>query len=136
MANLTQTAANVGLSGTGATISQVQAGEAVTQGMPVYRKSDSKYWKADANQTSEVAAAVGIALTAAAIDGYFVMVSAGKTDLGATLTVGETYVVSATVGAIAPIGDLTTADYVTILGVASAADTLELNIKASGTVKP
>lgn len=137
MANLTQTAANVGHSGSGVQTRTVQAGESITQGMPVYLKSsDSKYWKADANASSDTAAAVGIALTPADADGYFTMATSGPVDLGATLTVGETYVVSATAGAIAPIGDLTTGDYPTHLGVATAADKLVLNIYASGVAKP
>ena len=64
------------------------------------------------------------------------MAFTGSIDLGATLTVGETYVVSTNVGAIAPIGDLTTGDYTKILGVATATDALKLGIYNSGVAKP
>lgn len=136
MADLVQTAANVGVSGTTATLSLVQAGEAITQGNSVYLKSDAKHWKSDADLTSEAAAAVGIALTPAAADEYFVLASTGKIDVGATLTVGTTYVVSGTAGAIAPIADLATGDYATILGTATAADELDLKIEATGALVP
>ncbi len=59
-----------------------------------------------------------------------------KVNLGATLTVGTTYVVSATKGAIAPIADLTTLDYVTILGTASTTALLDFVVTSTGIVKP
>lgn len=137
MANLTITAANVGHADSGLQTRTVQAGEAITQGECVYLKSsDSKYWLADADASSDTATATGIALTPASADEYFTMATSGPIDLGATLTVGETYVVSATPGKIAPIGDLVTGDYPTHLGVAITAGKLQLNINASGVAKP
>jgi len=47
------------------------------------------------------------------------------------LTVGETYVVSSTSGGIAPIGDLVATNYVSILGIATASDNLNLSINVS-----
>lgn len=140
MANLTQTAANVAL-GSQATRTQiVQAGESVTQGMPVYlNTSDSKYYQSDANASATAAGCNGIALTPASTDGYFVIATPGsgaKVNLGATLTVGQTYTVSATKGAICPIGDLTTGDYPTILGIASTTALLNFNVQAGGVAKP
>lgn len=139
MANLTQTAANVGLtSETDSQIQQVTYGEAVTQGMPVYlNTSDGEYYKADANASSTTAQAAGIALTPGG-DGErgVIVTSSSGIDLGATLTVGTTYVVSATAGAIAPIADLTTNDYVTVLGTATAAGKLRLSIDITGAQKP
>lgn len=134
MADLTQTAANVGLSGSNATLRLVQVGEAVTQGQPGYLSSE-KYYQTDASASASAAAA-GVFLTPAATDGYAVFATAGDIDLGATLTVGAVYVVSATKGAIAPLADLTTGEYVTTLGVATAADTLALNIDVSGVAVP
>ena len=57
-------------------------------------------------------------------------------DVGATLTIGETYVVSSNAGAIAPIGDLTTGNCVTILGTAITAGKLPLNIIPGTVAKP
>lgn len=136
MADLSITAANVGVKGRVAT-DIVQVGESVTQGQPAYYKnSDGKYYKTDANASTATAVATGVFLTAASTDGYAILARSGPVNLGATLTVGETYVVSATAGGIAPIGDATTGWYVTILGVASSASQLELSIISSGTPKP
>lgn len=139
MADLTQTAANVGLTddaNSTTSIAAVVAGEAITQGMPVY-VSGSSYFQTDADVSSVTAVAAGIALTPAAIGETFVLAQNGTAvDVGATLTVGATYVVSATKGKIAPIADLTSGDYVTILGVAAAADTLVLDINVTGVATP
>ena len=128
MADLSQTAANVSLTDvTGNRVAAVTAGEAITQGMPVYLQSN-KYYKADAS-TQAAAKCRGIALTPAAADELFVLASPDSTvDVGATLTIGETYVVSGTSGGIAPIADLTTGEFVTILGTATTAGKLPLNI--------
>lgn len=136
MANLTQTPANVGLtSQAGSSVSTVKAGETITQGQPIYLLN-GKYYRCDAS-TKAAAEAKGIAMTAANADEYVVVAYNGSTvDLGATMTVGETYCVSATDGAIAPISDLTTGDFPTILGTATAADTLPLNIIPGTVAKP
>jgi len=133
MANLTQTAANVKAGGSNTITRLIQFGESVTQGMPVYKKaSDGKYYKADANVTSAEAAAVGIALTPNATDGYGVIATSGLVDLGATLTLGETYYVSDSAGAIMPAADVSTGEYVTQLGIATTTALLQLSINASG----
>jgi hypothetical protein len=140
MANLSQTAANVAIGSSSTRVRVVQAGESITQGMPVYRlSSDSKFYQSDANASAAASDCDGIAITPAATDGYFVIVEPGvgaKVNLGATLTVGQTYTVSATKGAICPIADLTTGDYPTILGVASTTALLDFIVNASGVVKP
>jgi len=141
MADLTQTAANVGVNSQATTPANVQAGEAITQGQPVYlNDADGKYYGCDATAATGSAAkanCAGIAMTPAATDGYFLLaLPPGNVDLGATLTVGETYVCSGlTAKAIGPIGDLGTGDFVTILGVADAADNLPLDVNATGTAK-
>lgn len=119
----------------------VTAGEAITQGMPVYvSTSDSKYYKCDADAAASAIAA-GIALTPAATNGYFVLAlpdnEPGKAlvNLGATLAVGTVYAVSVTAGAIAPIADLASGDYITTLGTATTAALLDLRIVVSNTAK-
>ena len=75
-------------------------------------------------------------MTPAATDGYVAMAGPGCTvDLGATLSVGVTYVVSEA-GAIGPSGDQTTGDFPTSLGIATAADSITLDINAGGIVIP
>jgi len=135
MADLTISPASVGVNVANPTITVVQVGEAVTQGQPVYLKlSDQKYWKANATN-SDLANVYGIPLTAGAADDFVVLIRGGNMDLGATLTVGETYVVSSTSGGIAPIGDLVATNYVSILGIATASDNLNLAINVSGIQK-
>lgn len=136
MADLSITAASVGVGGPATKTRIVQAGEAVAQGEPCYLHADGKYYKADANDTEAKAVAAGVFLVPAALDGYAIIAVSGPVNLGATLTVGEVYVVSATLGGIAPIGDLASGHYVTTLGVASSASVLELAPSASGIVKP
>jgi hypothetical protein len=135
MADLSVTAANVGVTSS-AVVELVQVGETVTQGQPGYKKAlDGLYYKADANASSATAAALGVFITGASTNGYALLCKSGSYLAGATLTVGETYVVSATAGGIAPLADVTTGWYVTILGVASSATTLALDIVRSGTAR-
>lgn len=136
MANLSQTAANVAAGASDVRIGIFTAGESITQGMPVYlSSSDSKYYQCDANDTAAKAEAKGIALTPASSNGFFVLASRGSINLGATLAVGQIYVVSATKGAICPIADLTTGDFPTILGIATTTALLSLDIKIGGVAK-
>lgn len=135
MADLTQTAANVGI-GSDTEFIRVQVGEAVTQGQPGYRGASNKWYQTDANLSAAAAAAEGVFLTPASTDGYAIVAVGGDVNLGATLVVGETYAVSRTKGKICPIGDLTTGDYVTHLGVAKSTSLMPLNPQPSGVPKP
>jgi hypothetical protein len=62
--------------------------------------------------------------------------TAGNINLGATLTVGQIYVLSATAGGIAPVADLATGHYPSILGVATTASNLLMGILVSNVAKP
>ena len=137
MADLSITPANVALAGTGVVTQSVQVAVAVAQGETGYLDvASGKYRLADANLSEAAAGASGMFLTPAGIDGYALIAFSGPINVGATLTVGVVYVQSANAGKIAPIGDLTTGDYVTILGVASAANRLDLAITRSGAQVP
>jgi len=135
MADLTQTAANVKI-GAGAVVEAVTCGETVTQGQPAYKKSaDNEHYKADASTEAE-AEAVGIFVTPN-VDGQPALIQkSGQIDLGATLVVGEVYVVSATAGGIAPESDLGSGHFPTVLGIAISTSLLQLNIQAGGVAKP
>lgn len=135
MADLTQTAANVGI-GSDTEVIRVQVGEAVAQGQPGYRGASNKWYQTDADLSAAAAAAEGVFITPAATDGHSLLAVSGDVNLGATLTVGETYVVSVTKGKICPIGDLNTGDYVTHLGVAKSTSLISLNPQISGVPKP
>ena len=134
MADLSQTPSSVKLMSAGARVNTGQAGEAITQGQPIYQlASDGKWYRCDANDGQAKAECRAIALTPASTNGYLAYALPGADiDVGATLIVGQTYIVSANVGAIAPISDLATASWVTTLGVAVAATTLRFNPQPSG----
>ena len=131
MADLTITAANLSIAvDTGTKI--VQFGESVSAGEPVYKKTaDSKYWLAQADDDAEVLAD-GIAITAGAADSYGVIVVSGTLNMGAILTSGQLYVVSATAGGIAPRGDLIATNRLTHLGTATSTSVLEVKIDQTG----
>jgi len=131
MADITVTAANVKAT-SNSTAVRVQYGEAIDQGEPVYLKAaDSKYWLCD-NVAAASAAIVGVALTPNIADGYGFVQTTGSIDLGATLAIGTTYVVSATAGGIAPEADIGTGEFVSILGVASSTALLRMDISNTG----
>ena len=136
MTDIAITAANVGLTDdSGVSHRIVQYGEATAQGTSLYLKAaDGKYWLANAGALA-TAAAVGIALTPGGANEYGIMVEEGPIDLGTAIAAGITYAVSATAGGIAPIADLTTGNYTTILGVALASGKFDLSIYQSGVLK-
>ena len=127
MVDLSQTAADV--VGNGVTETLI-AGGTVTQGMPVRRDTSGQVVSASDNSAAN-AAVYGIALSGASAGQPVEVQKSGTIDLGATLLVGKIYVLS-TSGAIAPVDDIAGGEFVTIIGVASAADTLILGILASG----
>lgn len=135
MADLTVTAASV-LHSAGTKETGI-AGETITAGMAVYLKSsDSKLWKAQADGTAAEAAAVGIALHAALAGQPLVYAANGATiNIGATTSKATVYVVSAAAGAVAPIADLVSTNYITHLGYATATDgTFLIKITPTGAV--
>lgn len=137
MADITITAANV-VPYSNAVKKQVTAGATITAGMPVYKDtSTGKYVAADADSATALARSpVGIALHAASDGQPLTIQTGGDINMGATLTVGTIYCLSDVAGAVRPSADNSTGDYVTILGVAIAANKLRLGILASGVAIP
>ena len=138
MTDLAITAANV-VKGSGATYDTGVAGATITAGQLVYKDaSDSNKYKLVDSDSATAAARVvhGIALNGASSGQPLQVQRTGEITIGATLTVGETYVASDTAGGIMPIGDLETGDYVTIIGVGKTSSVLALSIFNSGAVKP
>jgi hypothetical protein len=136
MADLVPVAASV-LKAAASTINTVTAGETITAGMAVYKDTaDSNEYKKAIDSSAAAALAAGIALTGSSDGQPLVICTVGGIDLGCVLTVGETYVVSDTAGGIAPVADIGSGDFVTILGVATTAGNLALDIQASGIAKP
>lgn len=133
MTDLVVTAADVNkVSGN---VAHGTAGETIAQGKSVYRKStDGKWYLAQSDGTAEESGygvEVGVALTSAAINQPIVVQISGELDPGVAAAAGIIYCVSETAGGIAPIADITTDSYVTILGVGDGVN-IDLSIQASG----
>lgn len=140
MADISFTAGNVAIGSDATRDIRGQAGEAITQGQPVYLKtSDNKWYQCDADVES-TADAQGIALTPAATDGYLKIVTPGsgaKLIYGTSVfTQGVTYYVSTTKGGICVYGDLGSGDYVKPLGTAASTTTLNYDLNPTIVVKP
>lgn len=141
MADLSQTAASVALGASTTPTKVVQYGEAVTQGMPLYKSTDGKWYQTDANDGVAKAVVGAVAISPGALDGYGLVAlpsaTPGKSliNLGATLAVGTVYAVSATKGAIAPLADIVSTQFVTVLGIATTAALLDFQPSISNTAK-
>lgn len=135
MANLSVTATQV-LPSTTATIKNLIAGEAMTAGQLVYKKaSDNKAYLAQADGTAAEAVVLGIVVGPAVAATQRCSVQCNGTvtiGAGASVTAGAAYFLSATAGAICPVADLTTDDYVTYIGTANGSNQIVLNLHASG----
>jgi hypothetical protein len=135
MAVITITPANA-IKGTGAVTAIVTAGEALSAGFWVYKKaSDSLYYKADADDAAKDDVA-GMVLGDAAANQEVVLQSNGVVAVGAVLTVDEIYVLSGTLGKMFPLGDLSTGQYLTILGPALTTSTLDFHLKTTSIAAP
>lgn len=127
MADLSITAADVIGTGVKETLT---AGGTVTRGLAV-RKNTSGQIVAASDDSAANAEVYGIALNDAASGQPVEVQKSGPIDLGATLAIGKVYVLS-TAGAIAPVDDIAGGEFVTVIGVASAADNLVMGITKSG----
>ncbi len=131
MTDLVVTPANV-LEGTQARKQTGVAGAAITQGQSVYSDTSGQLQSAQKAVDAGTAAAVGVALNSGEAGQPITYQSGGEVDVGATLVVGETYVVGAAAGGIAPIADVISTEFSTILGIATAAGVLKMGILQSG----
>ena len=133
MADLSITANNV-VPVAGATIKNGTAGATITAGQVVYLDSvDGKYKLADADSaTAAVRSPAGVALNGAANGQPLAIASAGRVTIGATMTAGVAYYLSPNPGGIAPVADILTGDYPTIIGLAISTTVLDIKIHESG----
>ncbi len=137
MSDLSITAANV-LPGADAQVEHSYFGASVTAGQVVYNDTaDNEKKLADANSATAIVRKVhGIALNGGS-DGQPAAVQRGGTiTIGATVVVGKVYVLSATPGGIAPIDDLATGHYVTVIGVGISSTQIKLGFLESGVAVP
>jgi len=135
MADLSLTAANV-VGSTGYGSEPGTYGEAVTAGQVCYLKAaDGKFWVADCTTSAATATVRGIAMQSAAASQPGRLQTSGGITIGAVVTVGTIYVLSAS-GLICPAADLATADWVSIIGVGTTASVITLGINNSGVQVP
>ncbi len=136
-ADLTVTAANVAKF-TGATTDHGTAGETITAGQPVYidATDSGRLKRCDANAGLANSQCVGIALHASSAGQPLTYLVSGEINPGATVTVGTVYVVSANAGGIAPVSDLASGWYTTILGVGTASNKIYVSLVKSGVQVP
>jgi hypothetical protein len=122
MADLSVTAASVVPGARARTITGT-AGATITAGQLLYYDSSAGTYKlADANSSATTAAVVGIAANGAAT-GQPVNIITEDDDLtvGATLAMtAPVYCASPTAGGIAPVADLTTGDYPSVVLIAKS----------------
>lgn len=133
MTDLTITAANV-VAGTNAVRDSGNAGEAITAGQAVYRSSTTNKWMLADSDSATAAAkkATGIALNGAALNQPLAVLKSGDITIGATLTAGTAYYLSATPGGICPVADVGAGEDVCLLGLAKSTTVLAVAIQAPG----
>jgi hypothetical protein len=141
MAAISITAGNV-IKSTGAITEAGWFGETVTAGQTVYKdSSDGQFYLADCDATavageSQIDNVHGIALNGGAVDQPAVIQKSGKITIGGTAVVAMVYVQSATAGGITALADIANPDYITVIGVATTAGVLDIDINRTGVVVP
>lgn len=132
MADLSITASSV-VAESGSTVKGAVAAVAITAGQAIYLDASGQANLADAN-VNTANGVKGVAINNAAAGQPVNFVAKGPVNLGNVLTAGTIYVLSSVAGAICPASDLGSTEYVTIIGVATDANTLEVDVKISGVV--
>lgn len=134
MADLTVTAANCVVSGTGQKRFSGAAGETIAAGKAIVLDPTShKYVLADANSaTAALRTADGIALNSASLNQPVNGMSEGDLTLGATMVANTPYYLSDTPGGICPIADVGAGEYLCQIGIAKSTTVLSVAIRATG----
>ncbi len=131
MTDISVTAANV-LPAAGAVSKNGIAGEAITAGQSVFEAADGDLELCENDQAAIDAACVGVALNDAAVGQQVNYAITGDVTFNAVLAAGETYIVGAAPGGIAPEVDAVAGEFVTIIGVGTSTTNLKLGILQSG----
>ena len=135
MADISVTVANV-IKGANAVSNTFTAGVALTAGQVVYQDtSDKKYRLADAD-VQATALVAGIVLNDAAANQPVEIQTAGDIDVGGTLVVGTVYVLSLTAGGINTTTAISSGDFTSVLGIATAANKLAMKIQNADVAIP
>jgi len=132
MAALSITVGNVSFNS--GTVRTLNAGLTITAGQAVYEDANSAWQLSDADGQA-TAVCDGIALHGSLTGQPLRVLKEGTMNLGATLAVGIPYFIHTTAGGIGVIGELSSGDYTTFIGIATATNNLELKIYISGAVQ-
>ncbi|ESX78247.1 MULTISPECIES: hypothetical protein [unclassified Mesorhizobium] len=134
MTDIAITAANV-VAGANAVIENGYAAAAITAGQVVYRDASGKYNLADTDSaTALVRKPRGIALNGASIGQPVAIQRSGDITIGAAVTKGVAYYLSGTPGGICPVADVAAGDYPAVIGIATSASVLSINIVAPDAI--
>ena len=132
MVDISITAANV-VAGADARTESGTAGATITAGQTVYLDSATNTYKlADSNGAEALRTPRGVALHGASANQPLTIQKSGLVTIGGTLTAGVAYYQSDTPGGICPVADVGSGEYACIVGIATTAAVLDLNIQASG----
>ncbi len=131
MADLVVVAANV-KPGSEAVTKRGIAGEAISAGDSVFVAADNGIELCEKDQAALDAACRGVALNDAAVDQPIEYAVSGSVDMGAILSIGETYIVGAAPGGLAPETDAVAGNFTTVVGIATTVNLLKLGILQSG----
>jgi hypothetical protein len=135
MADISQTAANVIASASARRISKTAA-SAITAGQPVYLTSNGAVAPADANASATTANVLGIAENGGGTGQRISVITKDPSlVIGATVAIGDVLILSATAGGIAPVADLATGHFCTVLGVAISTTAINFAPVAAGAAK-
>lgn len=132
MVDLVITGTNV-VPESGAIVKSGVAGATIAAGQPVYLDANNVLQLSDANLAAANKVA-GIALNGAVAGQPVSYCSRGPVTVGSVLTAAALYVLSSTAGAIAPVADLSSTEYTTVIGYAIDADSLFVLIVETGVV--
>lgn len=133
MADLTITAGNVVPSSTASTLHGT-AGAAITAGQAVYLDTTTNTYKLCDADVAASAVCAGIALNGASSGQPITILTDGQITIGATVVRGTAYYVSLTAGGICPAADISTGDYVSLIGIADSTTTILVKRINTGVV--
>lgn len=133
MADLVVIAANV-KPGSDLVTKRGIAGEAISAGDSVFIATDGELELCEKDQAVADAACVGVAVNDAAALQPVEYGITGTIDMGAILAIGQTYIVGAGPGGLAPETDAGAGEFTTVVGIATTANILKLGILQSGVV--
>lgn len=112
------------------------AGETITAGQLVYRKStDSRWWLLQQDGTAEeagVGVQTGIALHGSLAGQPLSVQTGGSITIGATIAAGVVYYGHDTAGGIGPVADNGSGDRIFIVGYGTSTTVMQLLLRATG----